>query len=222
VVENRVFIGRLILLPIVGSILLGVALALALSVPVLRLYSLVYLNQSCFVLAFIPVTSTNCALGGVCHAPKSETKHRLTRCSLVRRQKVNASFDYAECQKIEPPSLRAANAARREITMPKFLKGAAIVLAVSAAALTSACMTNRDANNDRMSREMSDRDHGAAVVAVEFGNIGFGYSDGYWDNGHQWHQWANDGERQSYRNYQGNHYDDWNHDRDGDDGWHGN
>jgi hypothetical protein len=69
---------------------------------------------------------------------------------------------------------------------------------------------------------MSERDHGAAVVAVEFGNIGFGYSDGYWDNGHQWHQWANDGERQSYRNYQGNHYDDWNHDRDGDDGWHGN
>jgi hypothetical protein len=104
--------------------------------------------------------------------------------------------------------------------MAMFCKGAVIALALTGAALSSGCMMHREADNDRMDRHMSDR--GVVGVSVGFGDIGFAYSDGYWDNGHHWHQWANDGERQNYRSYQGNHYNDWNHDRDGDDGWHGN
>ena len=50
-------------------------------------------------------------------------------------------------------------------------------------------------------------------------NVAVGYQDGYWDNGRNWHQWSDDRHRQSYRDYRGNRYSDWNHDRDGSDGW---
>jgi hypothetical protein len=61
--------------------------------------------------------------------------------------------------------------------------------------------------------------HGPGVVQIDFGTIAFGYRDGYWDNGHQWHRWHNDDEYRNYRNRQGNNYHDWNHDRDHDMGW---
>ncbi len=99
--------------------------------------------------------------------------------------------------------------------MTMFVKGAAIALALAGTVLTSGCMMHEHSRYHD-----TDRDYGG--VSLEFGSVVFGYSDGYWDRDHHWHHWANDNERQSYRNYQGNHYNDWNHDRDGDDGWHNN
>src|ERR1700690_2342673 len=104
--------------------------------------------------------------------------------------------------------------------MTHFFKGAFVALALTGVTLTTGCMMHRDADNDRSDRNGQDRATAVVGVSVGFADIGFGYSDGYWDRGHHWHQWANDDERANYRNYQGNHYHDWNHDRDGDDGWH--
>jgi hypothetical protein len=91
-------------------------------------------------------------------------------------------------------------------------KTAAIALAIASSSLTLGCMSDRDARYGRNHRD-------SAAVSVDFGNVAVGYQDGYWDNGHAWHQWSDDGHRQSYRNHRGNRYSDWNHDRDGNDGW---
>ena len=99
-------------------------------------------------------------------------------------------------------------------------KSIVVSLALAGSTATSGCMMHRDADNDRMDRRVSDRDTAVVGVSVGFADIGFGYNDGYWDNSHHWHTWANDGERSSYRSYQGNHYYDWKHDRDADLGWH--
>ena len=56
-------------------------------------------------------------------------------------------------------------------------------------------------------------------LSVAFGDVAFGYRDGYWDNGHRWHRWNSNRDYQSYRNHHGNNYHDWNHDRDNDNGW---
>jgi len=96
-------------------------------------------------------------------------------------------------------------------------KTSAAAFVVAASALTLGCVSDRDVS-DRDGRYSRDhRENGA--VSVEFGNVAFGYQDGYWDNGHTWHQWGDDRHRQSYRNYRGTRYNDWNHDRDGGDGW---
>lgn len=92
-----------------------------------------------------------------------------------------------------------------------------IATVLAGMALASGCVTHRDDDYNRSDRRMDDRDRGS--VSLSFGSVAFGYSDGYWDNGHRWHQWGSDRDRQSYRSYQGNRYYDWNHDRDGNDGW---
>ena len=57
-------------------------------------------------------------------------------------------------------------------------------------------------------------------VGAGFANVAYGYQDGYWDHHHAWHRWQNDDEMSRYRAMQGNHYNDWRHDRDHDMGWH--
>lgn len=99
--------------------------------------------------------------------------------------------------------------------MTTIFKTAVVALALAGTSLTSGCVSDRDERYGRNSRERG-------AISLDFGNIAFGYRDGYWDNGHNWHQWGDDRHRQSYRNYRGNHYNDWNHDRDGDDGWRSN
>jgi hypothetical protein len=76
---------------------------------------------------------------------------------------------------------------------------------------------NHDRDRDMGWHEMA----GAPGVGVVFdvNEVAFGYQDGYWDRGHRWHDWRN-GEMAHYRNAPGNQYHDWNHDRDGDHGWH--
>ena len=69
--------------------------------------------------------------------------------------------------------------------------------------------TYRDYNHDR----------GNNTVTIGFGNIAYGYRDGYWDNGHRWHHWRNRRDFQGYRNGNGSNYHDMNHDREDNNGW---
>lgn len=94
--------------------------------------------------------------------------------------------------------------------MTLIFKSAAIALVLAGSTLASGCMSDRDANSGRNHRESG---------YVDFGNVTVGYQDGYWDNRRTWHQWNDDRHRQSYRDYRGSRYSDWNHDRDGGDGW---
>ena len=57
------------------------------------------------------------------------------------------------------------------------------------------------------------------TISINFGDIAFGYSDGYWDNGHRWHAWRNDADARAYRNHHGSNYHGWHHDRDRNNGW---
>lgn len=61
---------------------------------------------------------------------------------------------------------------------------------------------------------------GGAAISLNFGNIAFGYSDGYWDNSHRWHRWSNANEQRRYQKQRGKHYDNHRHDQDKDHGWH--
>lgn len=60
---------------------------------------------------------------------------------------------------------------------------------------------------------------GAVGIGLNVNDVAYGYQDGYWDHGHQWHQWRNGREMRDYRNARGNHYNDYRHDRDPDQGW---
>ncbi len=59
----------------------------------------------------------------------------------------------------------------------------------------------------------------AAGVSIDFGNVAFAYSDGYWDNDHHWHHWHNAREAHAYRAAHRSDYHAWKHDRDHDQGW---
>jgi hypothetical protein len=61
---------------------------------------------------------------------------------------------------------------------------------------------------------------GGLGISLNLGNVAFGYQDGYWDRGHHWHHWRNDGEMRQYRAAHGSQYNDYRHDRDPDMGWH--
>jgi hypothetical protein len=58
-----------------------------------------------------------------------------------------------------------------------------------------------------------------ALLSIGFGDIAFGYSDGYWDNGHQWHRWQNSNERRNYRRHHGSNFHNTSHSRQHNDGW---
>jgi hypothetical protein len=62
-------------------------------------------------------------------------------------------------------------------------------------------------------------DRGNSTVTIGFGNIAFGYRDGYWDNGHHWHHWRNRHDYQGYRYQNGSNFHDVNHDREHNNGW---
>lgn len=64
------------------------------------------------------------------------------------------------------------------------------------------------------------RDRGDAAVSLNFGNVAFAYSDGYWDNNRRWHRWSNANEQRRYQKHHRNRYNNHRHDRDDDRGWH--
>jgi len=100
------------------------------------------------------------------------------------------------------------------------LNKTSMLLAVAAVAM-SAGAANADyyhRNHHRHYGHHYGQNNPGAAVSILFGNIAFGYRDGYWDNGHQWHRWSQDRDYQDYRSH-GSSYHDWNHDRDRDNGW---
>lgn len=79
---------------------------------------------------------------------------------------------------------------------------------------------NRYSRYSRYNRYNHYNRHGSnAVISVNFGDIAFGYSDGYWDNSHRWHAWRNDAEARSYRDHSGSNFHSWRHDHDRNSGW---
>ena len=107
--------------------------------------------------------------------------------------------------------------------MTMFLRGAVIALSLAGAALTaqSATASGMGGYNNIEMGPGERQGHGLAINAswLVSGSIAFGYADGFWDNGHAWHRWADDEESRNYRARRGSNYHAWNHDRNGDFGW---
>jgi hypothetical protein len=101
------------------------------------------------------------------------------------------------------------------LNMQKALRGG--LLALGLAGATFSMIAAADAQGIGVGVNV-----GGIGVGVGVGgpvNVAYGYQDGYWDNGHQWHRWQNDQQMQNYRNSRDNHYSDYRHDRDSDQGW---
>src|ERR1700722_8675547 len=103
--------------------------------------------------------------------------------------------------------------------MHKTLKGAVVALGLAGAALA---MTGpASAQGIGIGAHVGDVGIGIGIgVGTNYGNVAYGYQDGYWDHHHAWHAWRNQEEMDHYRAMQGNRYNDWHHDRDPDQGWH--
>jgi hypothetical protein len=58
-------------------------------------------------------------------------------------------------------------------------------------------------------------------LTVGIGNAGiaFGYSDGYWDRAHKWHNWENKEAARRFQSGSRDYYYDRKHDIDADQGW---
>jgi hypothetical protein len=52
----------------------------------------------------------------------------------------------------------------------------------------------------------------AVHIGFDIGNVGIGYSDGYWDNGHHWHRWAHRDDLMHFRAAHADMYHEWRHD----------
>jgi hypothetical protein len=86
-----------------------------------------------------------------------------------------------------------------------FIKAAAIALAVVGSTVsTLSIMTPASAQ---------------AVVTFDPGTVRYGYNDGYWDNGHSFHNWSQPEHMTTYRAYKGAQYYDYPHTRDSNQGW---
>jgi hypothetical protein len=96
--------------------------------------------------------------------------------------------------------------------MYKALNGAIAVIGLAGAALTFAVPASADDVGIHI---------GDVGIGLNVGDVASGYQNGYRDQKHHWHQWRNDQEMRDYRNAHGSQYDDYRHDRDPDQGWHG-
>jgi hypothetical protein len=97
------------------------------------------------------------------------------------------------------------------------LKSAAIALALAGATFATTGVSSAD--GFAISTSNRDRGHATTGIAFDFGNVAFGYQDGYWDNGHRWHKWRNRGDHDNYRSQHGDNYRDGNHSRYHGQGW---
>ena len=88
--------------------------------------------------------------------------------------------------------------------MRMFLKASAIALALVGA--TFATTGASCADGFAISTSNHSRDHARTGVAFSFGDVAFGYQDGYWDNGHRWHKWRNRGDHDNYRDQYHDNY----------------
>ena len=51
----------------------------------------------------------------------------------------------------------------------------------------------------------------AATIGFDFGNVAIGYSDGYYDNGHHWHNWRRHDDMVRWQHDHADAYHGWRH-----------
>ncbi len=95
--------------------------------------------------------------------------------------------------------------------MHRLLKAAAITIALVGVSLTTACAED---GGHRGRTQMN------VGVSFDFGDVAYGYRDGYWDHQHRWHNWQHRDDAGRYRSAPNNQYHDWDHTREPDQGWH--
>jgi hypothetical protein len=105
----------------------------------------------------------------------------------------------------------------KEPNMRMFLTGAAIALALAGTTLATTGTAN--AAGITISTSDNGRNHASTAISFSFGDVAYGYQDGYWDNSHRWHNWRNSRDRQNYRNQHGGNYRNGNHSRYRGQGW---
>ena len=113
------------------------------------------------------------------------------------------------------PPFADTRAELKEWKMHKILKGTIIVLGLAAAPLAMASPAS--AQGVGIGVHVGPV---AVGVGAGFGNVAYGYRDGYWDRGHHWNRWHDQEEMNNYRRAQNNQYHDWRHTRDHDQGRH--
>jgi hypothetical protein len=101
--------------------------------------------------------------------------------------------------------------------MRMVLKGAAIALALVGTTFATAVPSN--AQSFGISSYDRGRDHATPTISFDFGNVAFGYRDGYWDNSHRWHKWRNSRDHRDYRHRYGDNYRNGYHHRYRGKGW---
>ena len=98
--------------------------------------------------------------------------------------------------------------------MRMLLKGAAIALALVGTTFAIAGPSNAQGFGISTSNHRS-----GTAISFSFGDVAYGYQDGYWDNSHRWHKWRNRGDHDNYRSHQGNNYRNGYHTRYSGQGW---
>ncbi len=94
--------------------------------------------------------------------------------------------------------------------MNKLLKTAAIAIGLAGATLaTTGTASARD----------NQRQQSNAQITISFGDVAYGYRDGYWDNQRDWHQWKHQDDARRFRDSGRGEYHHWNHTRDRNQGW---
>ena len=101
--------------------------------------------------------------------------------------------------------------------MRMLLKSAAIALALAGTMLATTGASSAD--GFAISTSNHSRDHARTGVTFSFGDVAYGYQDGYWDNDRQWHRWNNRGDHDNYRRQYGDNYRHGNHNRYRHNGW---
>jgi len=101
--------------------------------------------------------------------------------------------------------------------MRMLLKGAVIALALAGTTFATTGASSADGISINTSNH--GRNHATTGVSFDFGNVAYGYQDGYWDNGRRWHKWRNRGDHDNYRDHYRDNYRDGNHSRYQGQGW---
>ncbi len=94
-----------------------------------------------------------------------------------------------------------------------------IVLKIAAAGLMLAATALPIGGTAQAAATDRGRDRANIGVSLRFGDVAFGYRDGYWDNRHRWHRWRNSREHRDYRSQYGGNYRNGYHHRYRDRGW---
>jgi hypothetical protein len=131
-------------------------------------------------------------------------------------------FNVRSSNRYHSARLRALWQQWKDSQMRTFLTSAAIALALAGTSLATVTPASADGFSVSVGNNQGHdygRNRSASIISVGFGDVAFGYRDGYWDNGHRWHRWNNSRDYRNYRSQHGSNYHDWNHDRDSDHGW---